>query len=117
MAEAFARAYGADVTAPLSAGLTPAMIVAPLTIHVLAEKGIRADGLFPKGLDLASPEPPDMIVNISGFPVPATADRIVEWTVEDPIGQKEQVYRDVANQIESLVMRLILDLRAQRSPS
>ena len=36
----------------------------------------------------------------------------LEWQVRDPIGQKEEVYREVARQIEGLVMRLILELRA-----
>src|SRR5579871_1009678 len=37
MAEGFARAYGSDVMTPLSAGLSPAPIVAPLTKLTLAE--------------------------------------------------------------------------------
>jgi arsenate reductase len=116
MAEAFARAYGSDVLIPSSAGLTPAPIVAPLTLQVLEEKNIRADGQFPKELDLMAGEASDVIVNMSGYPLPSLTARVVEWSVQDPIGESETVYRDVANQIEGLVMRLILDLRSGRPP-
>jgi arsenate reductase (thioredoxin) len=112
MAEGFARAYGSDVMVARSAGLSPATIIAPLTRQVLGERNIRIDDHFPKGLDLLARETFDIVVNISGMPVPVMAPRVVEWSVADPIGQTESVYRTVANQIEGLVMRLILELRA-----
>ena len=41
-----------------------------------------------------------------------------EWKIRDPIGLSEQIYRDVANEIEQRVMRLVLLLRAkQQLPS
>src|SRR5271165_2238746 len=49
MAEGFARAYGADVMAVQSAGLSPAVMVSPLTKTVLAERNIHIDDQFPKG--------------------------------------------------------------------
>src|SRR5579862_5164669 len=57
MAEAFARAYGSDVVSAHSAGLSPAMIVAPLTRVVLEEKNIRSDGQFPKTVESMLREP------------------------------------------------------------
>jgi arsenate reductase len=115
MAEAFARAYGSDVLIPASAGLTPAGIVAPLTFQVLAEKNITADGQFPKGLDLLSRVSFDLAVNMSGYPAPLPAARVMEWSVRDPIGERVEVYRSVANEIEALVMKLILELRTARA--
>ena len=112
MAEGFARAYGSDVMVARSAGLSPATIIAPLTRQVLGERNIRIVDHFPKGLDLLARETFDIVVNISGMPVPVMAPRVVEWSVVDPIGQTESVYRAVADQIEGLVMRLILELRA-----
>jgi arsenate reductase (thioredoxin) len=112
MAEAFARAYGADVMAPQSAGLSPATLIAPLTRQVLEERNLRIEGQFPKSLDLVSRQPFDLAVNMSGQPLAASFTRVLEWRVPDPIGQSEAVYRDVAAQIEGLVMRLILDLRS-----
>jgi len=114
MAEGFARAYGQDVMEPQSAGLYPANIVSPLTIKTMAEKNIGMDLAFPKPLEAAfSSGPFDVIVNLSGEKLPAvvTAPKTEEWKVRDPIGESEVVFRSVANQIEQLVMRLILQLR------
>jgi arsenate reductase (thioredoxin) len=111
MAEAFARAYGSDVLAAQSAGLSPAMIIAPLTKQVLTEKNVGTEGQFPKSLEMLSREGFDLVVNMSGVPVQIAGVPTIEWPVRDPIGQSEAVYREVATQIESLVMRLILDLR------
>jgi arsenate reductase (thioredoxin) len=112
MAEAFAQAYGSDVMEVHSAGLSPAAVIAPLTKVVLAEKNLRIEEQYPKGLDLASRQPFDIVVNMSGVPLDMTPARMVDWPVADPIGQKSEVYRDVASQIEALVMRLILELRS-----
>jgi arsenate reductase len=116
MAEAFARAYGADVLEVRSAGLSPATMVAPLTKQILAERNLNVDGQFPKAMDFASREPFDLVVNMSGHPVSVPNTRVLTWVVPDPIGQKYAVYRSVASQIEGLVMRLIMDLRAGRVP-
>jgi arsenate reductase len=113
MAEGFARAYGADVMVAASAGLSPAAIVQPLTTQVMASRNVRIDGQFPKGMEILTREKFDVIVNMSGekFPV-APGAKTREWPVRDPIGQTEAVYMAVAEQIEGLVMRLILELRA-----
>jgi len=113
MAEAFARAYGSDILSARSAGLAPASIVQPLTRQVLTEKNIASDGQFPKGLESVAAESFDVVVNISGEPLPSrpVAHRSIEWRVRDPIGQSESLYRSVAAEIEALVMRLILELR------
>jgi len=111
MAEAFAQAYGSDVMEVHSAGLSPAPVIAPLTKVVLAEKNLRIDEQYPKSLDFVSHHPFDIVINMSGAPFDLPPARMIEWPVKDPIGQKPEVYRTVAAQIESLVMRLILELR------
>jgi len=116
MAEAFARAYGSDVMSVQSAGLTPAVMISPRTKQVLAEMNLNIDSHFPKGLEIAQVEPFDVVINMSGHPVDLQNTRIVPWLVQDPIGQSEEVYRNVRQQIEGLVMELILELRAGRLP-
>ena len=111
MAEAFARAYGADVLDVRSAGLSPTLSVAPLTKQVLAEHNLNLDGHFPKGMELAAREQYDILVNMSGTPISLPGAQVLNWPVQDPIGQNESVYRSVADQIERLVMRLILETR------
>jgi arsenate reductase len=112
LAEAFARTYGSDVLTPFSAGLAPASVVPPITRQVLSERNIGIDGQFPKGLDAVSSGQFDVVVNMSGQPLSVPGARMIHWTVADPIGQPEAVHREVAAQIESLVMRLILELRS-----
>ncbi len=113
MAEGFARVYGADILVAASAGLSPAPIVQPLTIQVLAERNVHIDDQFPKGMEMFVREQFDVIVNMSGQNLPlAPGARVRNWPVRDPIGEKESVYKDVAAQIEGLVMRLILELRS-----
>jgi arsenate reductase len=113
MAEAFARAYGSDILTAHSAGLAPATGLPPLTRQTLSEKNISSEGQYPKGVEFFARESFDVVVNLSGEPLPATfaPARVIEWRVRDPIGQSESVYRAVAAQIEGLVMRLIIELR------
>jgi len=112
MAEGFARKYGSDVLEPSSAGLAPASIVQPLTKKVMEAKNINIDDQFPKDLDQVGVAQFDLIVNISGSKLPSQVQiEVLEWSVEDPIGQSEDTYVQVRDQLEHQVMRLILDLR------
>ena len=111
MAEGFARAYGSDIIDAESAGLAPAMSISPLTRQVLGEKNVKIDHHFPKGVEVVSRNPFDIVVNMSGTKMSIPGTRVIDWPVQDPIGHTEQVFRTVAAQIEGLVMRLILELR------
>jgi arsenate reductase (thioredoxin) len=116
MAEGFALLYGKDVMEVSSAGLAPAQLVAPLTRQVmLASRGIDLSAQWPKSIFNVS-GPFDMIVNISGHPLPArvVAKEVRTWTVHDPVSDGEAVQLEVANQIESLVQQLILEFRNRK---
>lgn len=115
MAEAFARVYGRDVIDPYSAGLAPASFISPMTTQVLGEKNVTIGEQFPKGLDMMARVPFDIVVNMSGTKIARPETRVIEWPVVDPIGQTNTVYRAVAEQIEALVMRLIIELRGVRT--
>jgi protein-tyrosine-phosphatase len=117
MAEGFARTYGSDILIPQSAGLAPAASIAPLTYKVMREKNIDLAPQFPKTLDGQMLGNCDVLVNMSGQKLmPSGSVRVVDWAVRDPIGESEDVYREVTNRIEYLVMRLILTLRMQTTP-
>jgi arsenate reductase len=112
MAEGFARKYGADVMEIFSGGTAPAAIVQPLTKHVMAEKNVSLDGQYPKHFSVFDLDLFDVIVNITGLKLPVRPNaEMREWDIVDPIRQSEAVYVEVRDQIESLVMRLILELR------
>ena len=114
MAEGFARTYGSDVLVALSAGLAPAMAVAPLTHKVMLEKNIDIGNVFPKDLESMLGRT-DLIINMSGFDLPVkTAVPVERWEIRDPIGESEEIYREVRDQIEQRVMQLILTMRVRK---
>jgi len=114
MAEGFARTYGSDVLKAFSAGLAPAMSVAPLTHKVMLEKNIDVGNIYPKDFESAAGKA-DLIINMSGMDLPMTpAVPVEKWEIRDPIGESEEIYREVRDQIELQVMQLILVLRARK---
>jgi arsenate reductase len=110
MAEGFARAYGTGVMEPASAGLWPAMMVPRETHETMAEKNVDTSTHFPKPLGIFPQNQFDIVVNISGYPIPGHP-QAREWKVEDPIGGTPDEYRATRDHIEQLVMKLILELR------
>jgi arsenate reductase len=118
MAEWFARTYGSDVLEASSAGLQPAGTVAEMTQEVMLDKNITMVDPFPKAIAEFNPADIDILVNISGFGLPKAyrEGEVKVWAVEDPIGKKRQVYEQVRDQLEGLVMRLILELRVAADP-
>ena len=113
MAEALARKYGSDVIEPRSAGLFPGPTGHPLTRSVLLEKNVDLGDHVPKRLRDLNPRNFDLIVNISGSPLPGDFGVPVEnWSVADPYGGTEEDYRRAREELEMLVMRLILRARA-----
>jgi len=114
MAEGFARAYGSDVIIPASAGLAPAISVARDTRKVMAEKDINLRDHFPKSIRHLGRAQFDLVVNMSGSTIPperVPGATIVEWEVDDPVSMKYDGHCKVRDQIETLVMKLVLDLR------
>jgi len=112
MAEAFARAYGSDVLVPSSAGLFPAKAVPPDTLRAMEEKNLDLSGHVPKSLVDLNGAKLDLILNMSGFPLPPLGGAAVrEWQVPDPIVMDYENHCAVRDQIERLVMNLILELR------
>jgi arsenate reductase len=118
MAEAFARAHGSDVLEAQSAGLAPARALASLTHAVMLEKDIDLGDYFPKEMAKiqGSVDNVDLIINMSGYelklnkPVP-----VEEWEVHDPIGEPEEVFREVRDEIERRVLQLIETLRSRKA--
>jgi len=116
MAEAFARAYGADVMTPASAGLRPASQVMPDTIRAMLEKGLDVRAHFPKDLRHMLRMHFDFVVNLSGLTLPDCDAPIREWAVPDPVVMCYEDHYAVRDQIEQLVMDLILELRREIKP-
>jgi len=114
MAEGFARAYGKDMLEAQSAGLGPALAIAPLTHLVMLEKNIDLGECYPKEMERVE-GPFDLIVNMSGQALTAPQGVEVEaWEVRDPIGESEEVFRQVRDEIEQRVKGLVERMRARK---
>jgi arsenate reductase len=114
MAEGFAKRYGSDVADISSAGLSPGVGIPDLTKAVMKSKNISVEDQSPKGIEVFPKVHWDVVVNISGQPLPHLhAERVIQWKIQDPMGQRQAVHEKVRDEIENLVMRLILELRAQ----
>jgi arsenate reductase (thioredoxin) len=112
MAEAMARKYGSDILEPSSAGLMPALMNTPFTRTVLTEKNVELGEHLPRRFRDADLRDYDLIVNMSGSPLPRNLGIPVEdWNVDDPMGKTEDDFRKTRETIEMLVMRLILRAR------
>jgi|SRR5208283_2683177 len=116
MAEGFARRLGQDVMTAESAGLTPVDLVPEATLEVMREKGIDITTQFPKAAGSVDLRSYDVVVNMTGLPIPgAPKSSTRAWVVPDPVGAGYESVRAARDEIESLVMGLILELRRQRA--
>ena len=117
MAEGFARRYGSDVLVAASAGLFPAMMVAPDTIQAMDDKNIDVRDHFPKSLQQLGRVPFDLAINMSGMELPEDfAAPARAWDVPDPICADFETHCKIRDQIEALVMGLVLELRRAPAP-
>jgi arsenate reductase (thioredoxin) len=112
MAEGFARTYGSDVMVPASAGLAPALGIAPDTHRAMLERNIEIKDHFPKTMRQLGRARFDLAVNMSGEEIPPTAaERIVEWEIDDPVCETYERHCEIRDEIERKVMALVLELR------
>ena len=115
MAEAFARGYGQDALVAASAGLTPALAVMPDTVRAMADKEIDLRDQFPKSIHHMRRSRFDLVVNMTGLPLPDDVSAPVEeWSVPDPVSMDYEEHCEVRDQVERLVMNLILKLRREQ---
>ena len=112
MAEGFATHFGRDVLVAESAGLAPAGVVVDETVRSMAQRNIDISRHHSKALRTDRTDGYDLIVNMSGFSLPdGVRAPAVAWKIPDPIGQSDEVYAQVRDQIEALVLDLISKFR------
>ena len=121
MAEAFARALGESVLISSSAGAQPKGIH-PLTLKVMAEKGMDLSMHTSKGFHVADAALSDIVITLCDEAdkrcpmLPAKVDRR-HWPLEDPTvvsGEGAlEVFRNVRDQIEERVRALVEEIRAR----
>ncbi len=111
MAEAFANKYGKDTFEFSSAGNKPADKVNSVVVDVLKEKGIDISMNKPKMLTFQMAQDADLIVtmgcNDQGICPGPFFKPTVDWKLEDPKGKPIEKVREIRDDIEKRVQRLI----------
>lgn len=114
MAETIARTLGGDRVDVRSAGLAPAGFIADRTCTTLATLGYASAGLFSKDFGQIVTRDLDVIVSLLGergfqFLPPGIPGHREAWDIRDPFGEDEEVYLQVARELETRVRRLLAD--------
>jgi protein-tyrosine-phosphatase len=114
MAETIARTLGGDRVDVNSAGLAPTGWIAERTCATLATLGYPSAGLFSKGFDRVDRENLDVVVSLLGergfqFLPPDIPGQRKAWEIRDPFGEDEEVYLEVARELEVRIRRLLAD--------
>jgi len=114
MAEAFAKKYGRGKVEAESAGTMPAKEVNPVVIQVMREKGIDLSAKKPKLIVNEMVRKADMIIvmgcSAQGF-CPATfLNKVIDWGIEDPKDKPIEKVREIRDEIERKVKKLIEEM-------
>ena len=113
MAEAFANRYGKGKFVVSSAGNKPADKVNPLVIEVMKEKGIDISNNKPKLLTFPMTQDADLIVTMGcddqGICPGPFFKPTIDWKLEDPKGKPIEKVREIGDDIERRVKKLIMD--------
>lgn len=114
MAEAFAKHYGKGKIEALSAGTMPSKIINPVVVQVMREKGIDISKNKPKLINNQMVQEADMIIvmgcGAEGFCPATLLDKVVDWGLEDPKNKPIEKVREIRDEIERRVKKLIADL-------
>jgi protein-tyrosine-phosphatase len=114
MAEAFARKYGGGKVEALSAGTMPAKEVNPVVIQVMQEKGIDLTANKPKAITRQMVQDADMIIvmgcSAEGFCPAPLLNKVVDWQIKDPKDKPVEKVREIRDEIESRVRKLISEI-------
>lgn len=113
MAEGYARHF-ASLKRPdieiYSAGSNPGQRVHPLAIEVMKEEGIDISSHYPKGIE-SLPKDLDLVVTVcSGLCPDVKGARSIHWEIPDPAGGDINLFREIREQIKTLVKELIESL-------
>ncbi len=111
MAEAFTKKYGKEKFVVSSAGNKPADKVNPVVIEVMKEKGINISANKPQLLTFQMAQDADLIVtmgcNDQGICPGPFFKQAIDWKLEDPKGKPIEKVREIRDEIERQVRKLI----------
>ena len=113
MAEAFAKAHGKNKFIVSSAGNKPADKVNKVVVEVMKEKGIDISTNKPKLLTYQMAQDADLIVTMGcsdqGICPGPFFKPTIDWKLEAPKGHNAEKVREIRDEIERLVLKLIAE--------
>jgi protein-tyrosine-phosphatase len=115
MAEAFANHYGKGKLVASSAGIMLADRVNPHVVEAMREKDIDISMNKPKLLTPAMADGADKIITMGCSvekicPAPLLKN-VIDWELEDPKGKPLEKVREIRDEIEKKVLKLIAELQ------
>lgn len=112
MAAGFARALGGDGVEVRSGGSEPASAINPVGVEVMAERGIDITRNVPQLLATEDVRQADAVITMGcGDACPIfPGKRYEDWELRDPAGQGPDMVREVRDDIEARVRRLLVEL-------
>jgi len=114
MAEAFANHYGKGKLVASSAGTLPSEKINPLVVEAMKEKGIDISENKPKLIDRKMIEEADIAIMMGCSveevcPAPLLK-KSINWNLEDPKGKKLEKVRQIRDEIEKRVLKLVSEV-------
>ena len=114
IAEAFARHYGRGKVEAFSAGTMPSNSVNPLVVQAMLEKGIDLSANKPKLINGDLLRDADRVIVMGcaaqGFCPAALLKKVEDWGIEDPKGKPLEKIREIRDEIERRVKKLIVEI-------
>jgi protein-tyrosine-phosphatase len=112
MAAAYTHHLSGGAVEVRSAGSAPADQVNPAAVEAMAEEGIDITAEIPKVLTADAVEASDVVITMGcGDTCPIfPGKRYEDWDVADPDGQPLEVVRDIRDDIQQRVTRLLRDV-------
>jgi protein-tyrosine-phosphatase len=114
MAEAFAKKYGRGRVEAESAGTMPAREVNSAVVQVMREKGIDLSANKPKLITNQMVLEADKIIvmgcSAEGFCPAPLLNKVVDWGIEDPKDKPIEKVREIRDEIERRVKKLIEEI-------
>jgi len=111
MAEAFAKRYGEGKVEALGAGTMPSSEVNPVVIEVMKEKGFDLSKNRPKPVGARMVQEADVVIvmgcEAQGFCPAPMLKKVEDWEIEDPKEKSIKSVREIRDEIERKVKKLI----------
>ena len=115
IAEAFMNYYGKDKVVASSAGIMLADKVNPVVVEVMKEKGIDISVNKPKLLTMKIAEEADKMIamgcSVEKYCPAPLIKNVRDWNLEDPKGKPIAKVREIRDEIERRVLRLLAELK------